>query len=329
VLVFIFSSATPSSAARVTNASSLGGGTTIVDFSQFDLFIFGTGPVEVGSQVNETILWSSTNPGALIGNGFYGLVGNMLWTLARQGFVGLNTHDVGESMRFDFVDGAVCGVGGFVNYATPFEHYGNLEIEALGNNDQILESWNITQDNPITSTKDDDGAFRGFLRDSNDIHALRLSGAIAALDDLEFTRVATDPFTEPVTIDIKPGSDSNCFNVNGHGAIPVAIFGSLEFDVNNIDIETLSLSGLDVRSRGSRGPLCSFEYVNNDEFLDMVCHFEDNADDWSPGDGVADLTGYLQDGTEFKGTDSICVVNDETGGGTDHVKPKKKAVDNS
>ena len=118
-----------------------------------------------------------------------------------------------------------------------------------------------------------------------------------------------------VNIDIKPGSDPNCFNINGHGVVPVAILGSSTFDVNDIDIYSLSFAGLEVRVRGNKGPLCSFEYVNDDEFLDLVCHFEDNADYWSPGNGVADLTGVLLDGTidgtEFKGTDSICVVGED------------------
>ena len=118
------------------------------------------------------------------------------------------------------------------------------------------------------------------------------------------------PTVVDVNIDIKPGSNPNCFNINGHGVVPVAILGSSEFDVNSINLESLSFGGLEVRVRGNRGPLCSFEYVNDDEFLDLVCHFEDNSDYWSPGDGVAGLTGELQDGTSFKGTDSICVVND-------------------
>ena len=111
-----------------------------------------------------------------------------------------------------------------------------------------------------------------------------------------------------VAIDIKPGSDPNCFNVNGHGVIPVAILGDADFDVSNIDVNSLSFAGLGVRARGNRGPLCSIESVNGDAFPDMVCHFEDEAANWSPGAGVASLTGVLMDGTAFEGTDSICVV---------------------
>lgn len=112
-----------------------------------------------------------------------------------------------------------------------------------------------------------------------------------------------------VTIDIKPGSDPNCFNINGHGIIPVAILGSGDFDVSQIDLTSLSFGGLEIRVRGNKGPLCSFEYSNDDDYLDLVCHFEDDADAWVTGDGEATLTGnLLDDGSSFEGTDLICVV---------------------
>jgi hypothetical protein len=114
--------------------------------------------------------------------------------------------------------------------------------------------------------------------------------------------------TLTVAIDIKPGSDPNCFNANGHGVIPVAVLGDVGFDVSDIDLNTLSFGGLTVRVRGSKGPLCSIEYSNEDAYLDLVCHFEDDASAWEPGEGNATLIGNLIDGASFEGTDSICVV---------------------
>lgn len=111
-----------------------------------------------------------------------------------------------------------------------------------------------------------------------------------------------------VSIDIKPGSDPNCFNINGHGVIPVAINGSEDFNVYDIDVESLSLGGLTVRVRGKRGPLCSVEDWNGDGHSDLVCHFEDDPSNWAPGEDSATLTGNLFDLTPFEGTDSICVV---------------------
>lgn len=111
-----------------------------------------------------------------------------------------------------------------------------------------------------------------------------------------------------VDIDVKPGSEPNCINLNGHGVIPVAVLGSSSFDVADIDQDALSFGGLDVRSRGKKGPLCSFEDVNLDGIHDLVCHFEDNPDLWEAGDDEATLTGVLMDGTQIKGTDAICLV---------------------
>jgi len=113
-----------------------------------------------------------------------------------------------------------------------------------------------------------------------------------------------------IDIDIKPGSDPNCFNINSHGVIPVAILGSDTIYVTDIDQGSLSFGGLEVRIRGNKGPLCRVDYSDGDEYLDLVCQFEDNSDFWNPGDGEATLTGTLMDGTEFEGTDSICVTQE-------------------
>jgi hypothetical protein len=113
---------------------------------------------------------------------------------------------------------------------------------------------------------------------------------------------------QEVEIDIKPGNDPNCFNIDGHGVIPVAILGSADFDVFNIDINTLLFDKLEVRVRGKRGPLCNIELSNVDSFPDLVCHFEDDATSWTAGDTTATITGELIDGTPIEGSDSICVV---------------------
>lgn len=119
------------------------------------------------------------------------------------------------------------------------------------------------------------------------------------------------PLPTPVAIDIKPGSDPNCFNINGHGIIPVAILGSEELIVDDIVVssETPKFNGLKVRVRGNKGPTCSVEDSNGDGYLDLVCHFEDDPSQWIEGvDGNAKLSGKLVDGTLIEGTDSICIV---------------------
>lgn len=111
-----------------------------------------------------------------------------------------------------------------------------------------------------------------------------------------------------VDIDIKPGSDPNCFNLNGHGVIPIAILGSEEFDTYDIDVPTLYFNGLEVRVRGKKGPLCNYEDVNNDMYQDLVCHFEDDPDMWEVGSSEGVVKGQMLDGTQIEGTDTICLV---------------------
>jgi hypothetical protein len=110
-----------------------------------------------------------------------------------------------------------------------------------------------------------------------------------------------------VDIDVKPGSDPNCFNINGHGVVPVAILGSAEFDVASVDTDTVQFGGLDVGVRGSKFPMCGMDDVDGDGYLDLVCQFRDDSTAWSEGSDSATLTGKLLDNTPFKGTDSICL----------------------
>ncbi len=109
-------------------------------------------------------------------------------------------------------------------------------------------------------------------------------------------------------IDIQPGSDLNCLNINGRGVIPVAILGSETLDIDDIDQSTLTLSGLGVRTRGNGAPSCGTDDTNADGFTDLVCSFDDDLGKWEPGSASATLSGLLLNGTPVSGTDSICRV---------------------
>lgn len=113
-----------------------------------------------------------------------------------------------------------------------------------------------------------------------------------------------------VALDIKPGSDPNCFNNDGHGVIPVAILGSTDFDVTEIDASTVALESLTVAVRGKH-IMAHIEDVNDDTIDDLVVQIEDEDGAFDPGDSEATVTGNLLPefgGTPIEGTDSICVV---------------------
>lgn len=114
-----------------------------------------------------------------------------------------------------------------------------------------------------------------------------------------------------VPIDIKPGSDPNCFNNNGKGVIPVAILGSASFDVTQIDVQTVKLASMEIKSAGKNNELLAhIEDVNDDGFDDLVVQIQDENAVFPPGDSTATVTGSLIDGTLFQGSDTICIVGD-------------------
>jgi len=122
----------------------------------------------------------------------------------------------------------------------------------------------------------------------------------------------TVPTVIEVTIDIKPGSDPNCFNNDGHGVIPLAILGSADFDCTQIDPTTCTLSGLTLKIAGKSNKLMAhIEDVNNDGFDDLVLQIEDQDGAFQVGEAEATLNGNLYEaygGTPIQGTDSICIV---------------------
>jgi len=76
----------------------------------------------------------------------------------------------------------------------------------------------------------------------------------------------------PVDIDIKPGSDPssvNCKNLKGN--VPVAVFGSADFDATTIDPNSLELNGVAVTEVHKT---IQIEDVNNDGTPDAVLHLD-------------------------------------------------------
>jgi probable HAF family extracellular repeat protein len=109
-----------------------------------------------------------------------------------------------------------------------------------------------------------------------------------------------------VSIDIKPDSDDNTINVNDHGVIPVAILGTPDFDVTQVDPTTVLLQGMRVKTASKSNNLL-FDYVdvNNDGQVDLLLKIEDSNGTFIESQAEATLTGALYDGTKIEGADSI------------------------
>jgi hypothetical protein len=115
-----------------------------------------------------------------------------------------------------------------------------------------------------------------------------------------------------VEIDIKPDGYPNSINPRGHGVIPVALLGSEDFDVADVDVTTLRV-GPD-RASPAHDLTDSWNYndhlqdVNLDGFVDLVSHYRTQETGIACGQVAATLAGKLLDSRPFEGADSIRTV---------------------
>jgi len=118
-----------------------------------------------------------------------------------------------------------------------------------------------------------------------------------------------------VDIDIKPGSDTNPINPRSRGVIPVALLGSDEFDVADVDVSTLRFGPSEAGPAHNLSD--SFIYndhlqdVNLDGIMDLVVHTRTQETGIQCGDSEAMLTGALLSGDLFLGTDALALVGCE------------------
>jgi hypothetical protein len=135
---------------------------------------------------------------------------------------------------------------------------------------------------------------------------------------------------EYVDIDIKPGSCPNPLNVKSKGKLPVAILGSEDLDVYDVDVASVRLAGVEaIRSsyEDVAAPVadpcdCNCTTEGPDGYLDLTLKFatEDIVDAIGEvcdvNEFVLTLDGLLYDNTIIEGSDCVKTV------GT-HKPPKK------
>lgn len=154
------------------------------------------------------------------------------------------------------------------------------------------------------------------------------------IDEVRIWDTALTKFPVAVAIDIKPGSCPNPLNVKNQGVLPVAILGTPDFDVTQVDPATVKLEGVaplrwaieDVAT-----PSVECNTFGPDGYLDLTLKFDtqdilgigklnlstsdlvDESEivfnDLEDGDCLTlTLTGYLYDGTPILGEDTVLII---------------------
>lgn len=132
----------------------------------------------------------------------------------------------------------------------------------------------------------------------------------------------------PVYIDINPGKCPNKINVKSGGKLSVAILGTEEFDVSQVDPTSIELEGVPPISWSMKDVATPYagdmedcdpndcHALEGDGYMDLVLKFKvpllvPNLD---PGDcDILELTGYLYDSTPIAGSDVVAIKNPGSG----------------
>jgi len=112
-----------------------------------------------------------------------------------------------------------------------------------------------------------------------------------------------------MTIDIIPGDPENIVRASSGRVIPVAILGSSDLNVTEINPRTIRLNGVDVMLVGkSDKSLCRQTDVNDDGYEDLVCDVRTTGFKVGEGEFRIILKASTYNGESLTGEDRIKVV---------------------
>ncbi len=139
--------------------------------------------------------------------------------------------------------------------------------------------------------------------------ALQPDGKIlVAVNGLGVARLLGETVVTTVTVDIKPGSNTNPINLASRGVIPVAILTTNTFDASTVDPLSICFGDADDRSQRDCTAVPSMGEVtdvNRDKRADLLLGYEVNQTGIDPGDTTACLTGRTRAGVSIEGCDLI------------------------
>lgn len=110
-----------------------------------------------------------------------------------------------------------------------------------------------------------------------------------------------------VAVDVRPGTDVNAVDPEARGLVPVAILGSVDFSVSDVNVETLAFGPDGARaSRFGRGIVRD---VDRDGLDDLLALFPIARTGIEPGDDQACVTFRSVHGIVFTGCDAIWTLS--------------------
>lgn len=126
----------------------------------------------------------------------------------------------------------------------------------------------------------------------------------------------TCPDHTPVSVDIKPGSDTNPLNLSSRGVVPVAVLTTLEFDASQFTPEMAHLTdaatAMTTGCSGATAVRWTRTDVNGDRQLDLVFFFKTQDLDLTSTTTAATLMAHGVYGAttlHIMGTDSVKIVH--------------------
>lgn len=111
-----------------------------------------------------------------------------------------------------------------------------------------------------------------------------------------------------ISIDVKPGSGETApINPKSKGNIPVAVLGSADFKVIDVDLKSLTF-GATGNEKSLRKCIPADRDVNGDGYPDLMCHFGTELMGVNEEYVRGYLKGTMKDGTAFEGNGNMKVV---------------------
>ena len=233
------------------------------------------------------------------------------------------------------------GDADFSNFSLRMDQ--DTENRSSGFNNECIFQWDTTNSNPEYNYEDGWYLIRLAARDAEGNRDMTKDPYAGGDDSQHVIRVFVRNTEIEVSIDIKPQSCPNPLNVKSQGVLPVAILGTVDFDVNDIDPSTVQLEGvspvkwafedvatpympmgipdcLDCSTAGADGILDLILHFNTQEIIDALDNQTSSSEDiellenvttadFDDGDCVIlTLYGELSYGTPIKGEDSVLIL---------------------